>query len=57
MTTKSDFSNEDWHVILEAPPSAGLIVVTAQREPGQDVNDSEQAAIAEITAALNAPAG
>jgi len=31
MTTKSDFSNEEWHVILEAPPSAGLIVVTAQR--------------------------
>ena len=148
MTTKSDFSNEEWHVILEAPPSAGLIVVTAQRggtlretiaigkayvearqqhgeselldeivaakperdhthyhspeefkeeglqhlrdavallerkatpvevdeyrrfiinlankaaaaqrEHGQEVNDSEQAAIAEITAALNAPAG
>jgi hypothetical protein len=31
MTTKSDFTAEEWHVVLEAPPSAGLIVVTAQR--------------------------
>jgi hypothetical protein len=31
MTTKSDFSTEEWQVILEAPPSAGFIVVTAQR--------------------------
>ena len=31
MTTKSDFSAEEWHLILEAPPSAGMIVVTAQR--------------------------
>ena len=31
MTTKSDFSAEEWELILEAPPSAGLIVVTAQR--------------------------
>jgi hypothetical protein len=31
MTTKSDFSTEEWHLILEAPPSAGMIVVTAQR--------------------------
>ena len=31
MTTKSDFSAEEWKLILEAPPSAGLIVVTAQR--------------------------
>jgi hypothetical protein len=30
MTTRSDFSEDEWHVILEAPPSAGLIVVTAQ---------------------------
>jgi hypothetical protein len=30
MTTKSDFSDDEWHLILEAPPSAGLIVVTAQ---------------------------
>ncbi len=31
MTTKADFSDEEWHLILEAPPSAGMIVVTAQR--------------------------
>jgi hypothetical protein len=31
MTTKSDFTTEEWQVILEAPPSAGMIVVTAQR--------------------------
>jgi hypothetical protein len=31
MTSKSDFSTEEWHLILEAPPTAGLIVVTAQR--------------------------
>jgi hypothetical protein len=31
MTTKADFSTEEWHLILEAPPSAGMIVVTAQR--------------------------
>ncbi len=30
MTAKSDFSTEEWHLILEAPPSAGMIVVTAQ---------------------------
>lgn len=31
MTSKADFSTEEWHLILEAPPSAGMIVVTAQR--------------------------
>jgi hypothetical protein len=31
MTTKSDFSPDEWTLILEAPPSAGMIVVTAQR--------------------------
>ena len=31
MTTKSEFSAEEWELILEAPPSAGMIVVTAQR--------------------------
>ncbi|SDJ02559.1 hypothetical protein SAMN05444157_1342 [Frankineae bacterium MT45] len=31
MTTKSDFTAEEWRSILEAPPSAGMIVVTAQR--------------------------
>jgi hypothetical protein len=31
MTSKSDFTTEEWQLVLEAPPSAGLIVVTAQR--------------------------
>src|SRR5271168_221653 len=31
MTSKSDFTAEEWKLILEAPPSAGMIVVTAQR--------------------------
>jgi len=31
MTTKADFTAEEWQLILEAPPSAGMIVVTAQR--------------------------
>jgi hypothetical protein len=31
MTAKSDFSAEEWRLILEGPPSAGMIVVTAQR--------------------------
>jgi hypothetical protein len=31
MTSKSDFTDEEWKLVLEAPPSAGLIVVTAQR--------------------------
>ena len=31
MTSKSDFSAEEWHLILESPPIAGMIVVTAQR--------------------------
>jgi hypothetical protein len=31
MTTKSDFTPEEWQLILEAPPSAGMIVMTAQR--------------------------
>jgi hypothetical protein len=30
MTTKADFSTEEWQLILEAPPSAGMIVLTAQ---------------------------
>jgi hypothetical protein len=31
MTSKSDVTPEEWKLILEAPPSAGMIVVTAQR--------------------------
>jgi len=31
MTGKSDFSPEEWEVVLEGPPSAGMIVITAQR--------------------------
>ena len=31
MTSKSDFTTEEWQLILEAPPIAGMFVVTAQR--------------------------
>ena len=31
MTAKADFTPEEWQVMLEGPPSAGMIVVTAQR--------------------------
>src|SRR6266536_572346 len=31
MTGKADFTAEEWQIVLEGPPSAGLIVVTAQR--------------------------
>lgn len=31
MTGKADFSAEDWELILEAPPTAGMIVITADR--------------------------
>jgi hypothetical protein len=31
MTGKADFSAEEWELIIEAPPSAGLIVMTADR--------------------------
>ena len=31
MTGKADFTQEEWDIILEGPPSAGMIVVTAQR--------------------------
>ena len=31
MTGKADFTEGEWRVVLEGPPSAGLIVVTAQR--------------------------
>jgi hypothetical protein len=31
VTGKADFTPEEWHTLLEAPVSAGMIVVTAQR--------------------------
>ncbi len=31
MTGKADFTPEEWEIVLEGPPSAGMIVVTAQR--------------------------
>ncbi|HEX6586349.1 MAG TPA: hypothetical protein VF052_06325 [Solirubrobacterales bacterium] len=31
MTAKSDFSEEEWKQLLEAPPSAGLVVVASDR--------------------------
>jgi len=31
MTTKADFSAEEWSLVLEGPPIAGMIVITAQR--------------------------
>jgi hypothetical protein len=31
MTGKADFTPEEWELVLEAPPSAGLVVLTAQR--------------------------
>jgi hypothetical protein len=29
MTNKADFTEEEWRLVLEGPPSAGLIVITA----------------------------
>ncbi len=31
MTSKADFTEQEWDTILEGPPSAGMIIVTAQR--------------------------
>src|SRR5919108_6351721 len=31
MTGKSDFTEEEWKTVLEGPPSAGLIVASAER--------------------------
>ena len=31
MTGKADYTPEEWELVLEGPPSAGMIVVTAQR--------------------------
>ncbi len=31
MTGRADFTEEEWELVLEGPPSAGMIVVTEQR--------------------------
>jgi hypothetical protein len=31
MTRRADFTEEEWELVLEGPPSAGMIVLTAQR--------------------------
>ena len=31
MTGKADFAEEEWELVRQGPPSAGMIVVTAQR--------------------------
>ena len=31
MTGKADFTPEEWETVLQGPPTAGMIVVTAQR--------------------------
>lgn len=31
MTTKADFTPQEWELVLEGPTSAGMIVITAQR--------------------------
>ncbi|HEY3191543.1 MAG TPA: hypothetical protein VGJ61_02080 [Solirubrobacterales bacterium] len=31
MTGKADFTEEEWKLVLEAPPSAGLIVIASDR--------------------------
>lgn len=31
MTTAADFTPQEWELVLQGPPSAGLIVITAQR--------------------------
>src|SRR5436305_8708459 len=31
MTTKADFTQQEWDAVLEGPPSAGMIVVTASK--------------------------
>jgi hypothetical protein len=31
MTGKADFTEQEWETVLEGPPTAGMIVVTAQR--------------------------
>jgi hypothetical protein len=31
MTTKADFTEQEWELVLEGPASAGMLVITAQR--------------------------
>ena len=31
MTAKADFTEEEWQQVLEAPPSAGLVVIASDR--------------------------
>jgi hypothetical protein len=31
MTGKADFSEDEWHLIAQGPPAAGMIVIMAQR--------------------------
>ncbi len=31
MTGKADFAPDEWEIVLKGPPSAGMIVITAQR--------------------------
>jgi hypothetical protein len=31
MTAKSDFSEEEWEFVAQGPPTAGMMVITAQR--------------------------
>jgi len=31
MTGKADFTEEEWHLVVQGPPTAGMILLTAQR--------------------------
>jgi hypothetical protein len=31
VTAKSDFTDQEWELVLEAPPAAGLLVITSDR--------------------------
>ena len=31
MTTKADFTEQEWELVLEGPASAGMLIITAQR--------------------------
>ena len=38
MTTKSDFTEEEWRTVLQGPTSAGLLVVAS--DPGGSVRET-----------------